>query len=82
MNKDEQKWKINNLLVKKYFLHIDDWVSLDELMDSSLTYSENLDIVRGYFNSLVNEHPQEFVDRIGREALERLQEEFLRKKYQ
>jgi hypothetical protein len=72
MNKEEQKEKINILLVKKYSLHVDDWVSLDELMDSSLTYSENLDIVKGYLSSLVNEHPQEFVDRIGREAFERL----------
>jgi hypothetical protein len=82
MNKEEQKEKINNLLVKKYSLQVDDWVSLDELMDSSLTYSENLDIVKGYLSRLVNEHPREFVDRIGREAFERLQEEFLRKKHQ
>jgi len=77
ISKTEQKERINNLLIEKHGLHIEDWVSLDELLDSSLTYSENLGIVREHLGRLVNEYPQEFIDRIGRVAFERLKTEFL-----
>jgi hypothetical protein len=80
MSKDEQKEKINRLLIEKYGLNIGDWVSLDELLHSRYTYSENLGVVKDHLSRLISEYPQEFVDRIGHEALERLQLEFLRKK--
>lgn len=79
MDIEEQKKRINNLLIEKYGLHIGDWASLDELLDSGYTYSENLELVKDHLKHLTDEHPQEFVDRIGSKALERLRIEFLQK---
>jgi len=80
MNIEEQKKRINDLLVEKYGLHIGDWISLDELLDPSYTYSENLGLVKEHLKRLVDEQPQEFVDRVGIEALERLRIEFLQER--
>ena len=48
MDKDEQIAKIYGLLKNKYGLDIGDWIPLSNLLDSHLSYSENLELVKEY----------------------------------
>lgn len=80
MDIDEQIAEIDSLLKNDYGLDIGDWIPLRELLDSHLTYSENLELVKDYLKRLIEDdrNRPHIVDRIGEKAFWRLQEELLR----
>ena len=82
MKKEEQIIRFREFLVSRYGLHIEDWMTLDELLVSGYTVRENIGVLIDHLKRLLSEYPRELAERLTSEAFEELRLDLATQKFQ